>query len=106
LKFLPVFVLGFISLAIIRSIGDAGIEMGSSAFGLWDIEGWNSLIGILKSWAANFLLLALAGVGLTTNFKSIRGLGIKPFIVGLIAALAVGAISFIAISLLGGYITI
>jgi len=32
--------------------------------------------------------------------RSFKGLGIKPFVVGLVAALAVGAISFTAITLL------
>jgi len=105
LKLLPLFVLGFISLAIFRSIGDAGINLSASAFGLWDADTWGSLISTVKSWAANLLVVALAGVGLSTNFQSFKGLGIKPFIVGLSASLAVGVISFIAISLLGSYVT-
>ena len=50
--------------------------------------------------------MALAGVGLSTNFRSFKGLGVKPFLVGLGAALAVGVISFIAISLLGNLVTL
>ena len=105
LKFLPLFILGFIALAILRSIGDAGINLGASAFGIWDEGAWGSLISIIKTWAANFLVVALAGVGLSTNFQSFKGLGIKPFIVGMSSALAVGGISFVAISILGSYVT-
>lgn len=105
LKLLPLFVLGFISFAILRSIGDAGINIGSSAFGIWGEDAWSSLISGVRSWAANFLVVALAGVGLSTNFSSFKGLGFKPFLVGLSAALAVGVVSFIAISLLGSYVT-
>ena len=105
LKFLPLFILGFITLAILRSIGDAGINLGASAFGIWDDVAWGSLISIIKSWAADFLVVALAGVGLSTNFRSFKELGIKPFIVGLSSSLAVGGVSFIAISLLGNYVT-
>lgn len=105
LKLLPLFILGFLALAVFRSLGDAGINLSASAFGIWNAESWGSLIATVKSWAANFLIIALAGVGLSTNFQSFKGLGIKPFLVGLSAALAVGAISFIAISLLGSYVT-
>jgi uncharacterized integral membrane protein (TIGR00698 family) len=105
LKFLPLFILGFITLAILRSIGDAGINLGTSAFGIWGEGAWGSLISIIKTWAANFLVVALAGVGLSTNFQSFKGLGIKPFIVGMSSALAVGGISFVAISILGSYVT-
>lgn len=105
LKLLPLFILGFLALAVIRSVGDAGINLGASAFGIWNAESWAALISTVKSWAANFLIIALAGVGLSTNFKSFKGLGIKPFIVGLTAALAVGAISVIAISLFGSSVT-
>jgi uncharacterized integral membrane protein (TIGR00698 family) len=105
LKLLPLFIIGFLALAVFRSLGDAGINLSASAFGIWNAESWGSLISTVKSWAAYFLIIALAGVGLSTNFQSFKGLGIKPFIVGLSAALAVGAISFISISLLGSYVT-
>jgi uncharacterized integral membrane protein (TIGR00698 family) len=105
LKLLPLFVLGFITFAILRSIGDAGINLGTSAFAVWDEGAWSTLISTVKTWAANFLIVALAGVGLSTNFASFKGLGFKPFLVGLSAALAVGVVSFIAISLLGSYVT-
>jgi uncharacterized integral membrane protein (TIGR00698 family) len=101
----PLFILGFITLAILRSIGDAGINLGASAFGIWDEGSWVSLISTIKTWAANFLVVALAGVGLSTNFQSFKGLGIKPFIVGMSSALAVGVVSFFAISILGVYVT-
>ena len=105
LKLLPLFILGFLALAVLRSLGDAGINLSASAFGIWNAESWGSLISTVKSWASNFLVIALAGVGLSTDFQSFKGLGIKPFIVGLGAALAVGVISYVAISLLGSYVT-
>jgi len=43
-------------------------------------------------------------VGLSTKFQSLKRLGIKPFLVGLAAALSVGIVSFIAITLLGGWV--
>ena len=50
--------------------------------------------------------VALAGVGLSTSFRIIKGLGVKPFIVGLGAALMVGVFSFVTICLLGSLVTL
>ncbi|MEE9508192.1 MAG: putative sulfate exporter family transporter [Anaerolineales bacterium] len=105
LKLFPLFILGFLTFAALRSIGDASINLGNSAFGLWTENSWTSLISTVKTWAGNFLVVALAGVGLSTNFQSFKGLGFKPFFVGLISALAVGGVSFIAITLLGSYVS-
>jgi len=66
---------------------------------------WNQVITTGKSLAETLLVVALAAVGLGTNFRSIRSLGIKPFIVGLGASFSVGLVSFIAITLLGSLIT-
>ncbi len=105
IKLLPMFILGFITLAVFRSIGDAGINAGSDAFALWDGAAWKAIISTIKKWAEILLVVALAGVGLGTNFRSVRALGIKPFMVGLGASLSVGLISYLAITLLGGLVT-
>ncbi len=106
LKLLPLFVVGFLIVAVIRSVGDAGIEAGGNAFGLWDAGAWKGIYSSIKTWAGNLLVVALAGVGLGTDFRTFKGLGIKPFLVGLGAALLVGVVSFIAISLLGSFVTL
>ena len=105
-KLLPLFVVGFLLMAVLRSVGDAGINAGGKAFGIWPEETWKDIYSFITTWAGNFLVVALAGVGLSTNFRSFKGLGVKPFLVGLGAALAVGVISFIAISLLGNLVTL
>jgi uncharacterized integral membrane protein (TIGR00698 family) len=105
-KLLPLFVLGFLGMAVFRSIGDAMINAGGNAYGLWDAESWQALYTAVKTWAERLLVVALAGVGLSTNFRSFRGLGIKPFLVGLGAALIVGVVSFIAITLMGSLVTL
>ena len=104
LKLLPLFVVGFLIMAVIRSIGDASIKAGGNALGLWDSGAWKSIHSSIKTWAGNLLVVALAGVGLSTDFRTFKGLGIKPFLVGLGAALIVGVVSFIAISLLGSFV--
>ena len=102
----PIFILGFLLMAVLRSIGDAGINAGGDAFGLWPDETWRAIISLVKKWAEIFLVAALAGVGLSTKFQSLKRLGIKPFLVGLAAALSVGVVSFVAITLLGQWVTI
>ena len=105
-KLLPLFILGFLAMAVIRSIGDAGIRTSGVAFGLWDAETWTGIIKFITGWAGNFLVVALAGVGLSTKISTFRGLGLKPFIVGLCAALAVGVVSYITIMVVGGLVSL
>ncbi len=105
-KLFPLFIVGFLVCAVLRSIGDAGINAGGSAFGLWDDAAWRDIYGFVKHWAVNFLVVALAGVGLSTSFRMFKGLGIKPFVVGMGAAVAVGVVSIAAISLLGAFVTL
>jgi uncharacterized integral membrane protein (TIGR00698 family) len=103
---LPLFVLGFLGMALFRSVGDAMINAGGNAFGLWDAESWHDIYTLIKTWAGYLLVVALAGVGLGTDYRAFRGLGIKPFLVGLCAALVVGLVSFIAITLMGCLVTL
>ncbi len=104
-KLFPLFIFGFILMAVLRSVGDAAIGGGADAFGVWNPESWTSLHGLLKDGAGFLLVVALAGVGLKTKLGLFRGLGLKPFLVGMGSAAAVGIISFLMISLLGGWIS-
>lgn len=104
-RLLPLFVLGFIAMAIFRSMGDAGINAGQRAFWLWDAAQWESLHALLHTWAVNLLVIALAGVGLSLKLDVIRALGFKPFAAGLGAALVVGMVSIVLIALLGSFVT-
>ena len=105
-KLFPVFIFGFLAMAVFRSIGDAGINAGGQAFGILSSSSWSETISFIKNFAEICLVAALAGVGLNTNFKSFKALGIKPFIVGLSAATVVGGISFVAIKLLGSFVVL
>ncbi len=104
IKLFPLFILGFMLFAVLRSIGDAGINGGGRAFGLWGSAAWQGVHTAVKAWAVNFMVVALAGVGLSTSFRTLKGLGIKPFVVGFGAALMVGVVSLITISLLGAFV--
>jgi uncharacterized integral membrane protein (TIGR00698 family) len=103
-RLLPVFVLGFLFCALLRSIGDMTLNTTGAAFGFLDGAPWKGTYSFIKTWAVNLLVVALAGVGLNTRFRLLRGLGVKPFLVGLGAALSVGVVSFAIISLFGRFI--
>ena len=105
LKLFPLFILGFLSMAVLRSIGDGGIQSGGSAYGLWDELQWTGITSGIKEWSGYILATAMAGVGLGTSFTSMKGLGIKPFYVGLFAATMVGVTAIVMVFLLGRFVT-
>jgi uncharacterized integral membrane protein (TIGR00698 family) len=94
-KLFPLFILGFIFMAVLRSIGDAGVQAGGNAFGILDGNAWEMIYKGITHWAGNFLAVAMAGVGLGANLEVMRGLGVKPFYVGLLSALLVGVVGVI-----------
>jgi len=89
---LPFFVVGFLSLALVNTLG--GVRALSAATGT-DVT--QSL-----QYAAKFLILvALAGVGLSTRFEAMRKTGLKPFYVGLATATATATASLLLIRWFG-----
>ncbi|TWT01438.1 YeiH family protein [Planomicrobium sp. CPCC 101079] len=106
-KLFPLFILGFLFLSLLRTVGDATSLSSGSAFGLFSPAAWESFHSFWSSFGSTYMLgLAMAGVGLSTNLKIFKGLGIKPFYIGFIAALSVGAVSLLLITLFGDLITI
>lgn len=95
----PMFILGFLLLAVVRTLGDATLDRGA-AFGLLDAVQWDGLVETVRSAAELALAVAMAGVGLGTSFRQLRGLGLKPFYVGLGASVAVGGLSLFGILVL------
>ena len=89
----PVFILGFLAMAVVRSIGDAGLEAGNKAFAIFGEAAWDNFTHWIRTWAEYTLATAMAAVGLGTSIAQLKGLGIKPFIVGISAAAAVGVAS-------------
>lgn len=105
-KLFPVFILGFVAMAIFRSLGDAGIQQGGTAIGLWAKADWAHGIALVSDGTGYTLAMAMAGVGLGTRLSTLKGLGIKPFYVGLFASLVVGVASMLAVFLLGRFVQI
>jgi uncharacterized membrane protein YadS len=95
-KLFPMFVLGFIGMAVFRSIGDV----------VWNSTGWKDLANQIGDvWGSRYLLgTAMAAVGLGTSFSVFKGVGFKPFIVGFAGAIVVGVTGFAMAFLLGGFI--
>ncbi len=103
LKLFPTFVLGFLILAIFRSIGDAFTSGQSGRFLFWgSAESWTSFYSAIKEAATYLLSIAIAAAGLSTQFSKLKQLTIKPFLIGLLAAVSVGLISFILVQILRG----
>lgn len=103
---IPVFIVGFLIMAIVRSIGDANVDSGNLAFGLWGEESWGDLTHGIRTWAEYTLGTAMAAVGLGTSIKQLRGLGYKPFVVGMAAAASVGVVSIGLVSVFGPLISV
>lgn len=91
----PGFIFLFLLAIALRSLGDFAFDADSTKTEFWvkflDGAGW------VSKWA---LAGALAGIGLNTDLVKLKGLGIKPLLVGFVAAAVVGLMSFGALSLL------
>lgn len=104
----PSFVLGFVAMAIVRSVGDTMLGNGQLALGVWDKAGWSALTSLLgdKVGAQWLLGTAMAAVGLNTSFTVFKGVGLKPFAVGMAGAAVVGLVGFTMAALLGRFVTL
>lgn len=104
-KLFPFFILGFLFLSFVRTMGDATLASGGEAFGYFSAARWESFYSFWSSFGSTYMLgIAMAGVGLSTNLKIFRGMGLRPFYIGLIAAVSVGAVSLLLISLFGDFV--
>ena len=104
---IPTFVLGFVAMAAVRLMGDAMLG-GGAALGVWDKAGWSAVTSFVgDTIGARWLLgTAMAAVGLNTSFAVFRGVGLKPFLVGLAGAVAVGVVGFVMALLFGRFVTV
>lgn len=106
-KFVPIFVLLFLGLSLIRTIGDVTLESTGQAFGLLARSSWERFYEFWSSVGSTYMLgIAMAGVGLSTDFSMFKGLGMKPFYIGLTAAITIGVISLTLVSLFGDFVQI
>lgn len=104
----PAFVIGFVAMAVVRTIGDATLQSGGAAYGVWDAGSWSRLTNLIGDfWASRMLLgTAMAAVGLNTSFAVFKGVGPKPFVVGLAGAVAVGAVGMALAIVFGRFVAL
>jgi len=89
----PLFVVVFVCLAVVRSLGD----IGEKPFAVLDPETWKNILINAQTVATWCLTLAMASLGLSTSMAKIKNLGFTPLFVGFIAAAAVGLLSYLSI---------
>lgn len=106
LRLFPTFVLGFVALAVIRSLGDAGLAGASGrALGLFSAGTWQTIISSGSKIASTYFLgTAMAAVGLNSSAAVIKELGGRPFVVGLISAVVVGMVAALLAFIFGGQV--
>lgn len=102
-KYVPGFVLGFVGMSMLRTVGDVSLDSYGAAMGLFDGDQWKALTRLVGNDIGSHYLLgtAMAAVGLNTSASALKGVGIKPFVVGFAGAGVVAGTGFISTSLLG-----
>ncbi|MCC6616473.1 MAG: putative sulfate exporter family transporter [Anaerolineae bacterium] len=101
----PLFIIGFVVMAALRTIGDLTLSNGL-AFGLLNEADWSSFTRNIQSLSEALLAMAMAAVGLSTGLRQLRALGLRPFYVGFGTAVCVGVLSLVvieALRLIGAY---
>ena len=88
----PFFVLGFVTMIILRNLGD-------EVFSAYKNDIWIEIIDYIKFFSKVFLTMAMGAIGLSTNLKDIKIMGYKPFVVGFIAMLTVGIMCILTIEI-------
>ncbi len=86
----PWFVIGFVVLAALRSLGllDA------------PVPGGGTVADLCSALATMLILIALAGVGLSTDVRSMLGVGARPFLLGASMWIVVALLAFVLAILL------
>ncbi|MEO1573658.1 MAG: putative sulfate exporter family transporter [Pseudomonadota bacterium] len=92
-QMVPLFVIGFALMSLLRTAGDAMHVDWSRP------ELWTDTVGYLKTAATFCLTVAMAAVGLGTDLSTLRDTGFRPLAVGLASALMVGVVSVLMIHL-------
>ena len=100
-KYFPGFVAGFMAMSLLRSTGDVTMESYGLAFNIIEMENWKTIIHSIDMGSQYLLGTAMAGVGISTSISSLKGVGAKPFIVGLVGAGAVSCTGISTILIMG-----
>ncbi len=88
----PLFVLGFLAMAVLSSVGAFAWLTGLTG---------RSVPGALEACSRVLILVALAGVGLSARLSAMRATGLRPFYVGLATSAATATLAFAIIRAFG-----
>ncbi|NTV37119.1 MAG: putative sulfate exporter family transporter [Anaerolineaceae bacterium] len=92
-KLVPGFVVGFLIMALLRTLGIALGIFPQSVTHPGELQTAAAFLKTIDDISKFLILIALAGVGLNTNLGSLRRIGIKSLLVGTCVALILAAIS-------------
>ena len=96
-QMLPLFVVGFAALALVRTLGDLAAK---DSIGLLDAAGWTATIGLVSATSTACLVVAMAAIGLSTSLVRLRSLGLQSLAAGMATAVTVGLVSVALVHLL------
>ena len=97
-RLFPLFVLGFLGMALLRTIGDTGLASGAP-LGVLTSDQWKSTTKAIERAATGLCLpAAMAALGLGIRFAALRELGLRPLLLGAGAATAVALAALAAAS--------
>lgn len=104
-EYVPVFVLGFMGMSVVRSVGDAMLAEDLLAYGMLSGEEWKRTTTLVGNQIGGHYLLgtAMAAVGMSTSASALKGVGVKPFIVGASAAACVAGTAFTSVTVLSSF---
>ena len=88
----PLFVLGFVAFAALRSVGDMG----------WGEQAWWPRLILAAGAASAFLFaMAMAAIGMQIRLAALRALGPMPAVVALLTAVSMGAMALVIVTATG-----
>jgi uncharacterized integral membrane protein (TIGR00698 family) len=103
----PLFIVGFLAMAVLRSIGDASLANGARAWGVWDADAWKGVANRLgETWSSAALGTAMAGVGLSTDLRRFGNLGWRPLYLGAFSAVLVAALALALAAVVGPHLSV
>lgn len=88
--YIPGFIVGFVLMSLVRTLGDLNEEM---AFGLIPARDYWDFVEITEIVTNQALAASMAAVGLSTSWRRMRQIGVRPFAVGFVTAAVVGMFS-------------
>ncbi len=101
-KLIPWFVLGFLGMTLLRTLGIAlGVLPQSTSNPPANLKAASDVLVWLDEVAKFCILMALSGIGLGTKIEEMRKTGLRPFVVGLCVAGVLAVLSLSLVVLFG-----